>query len=110
MAQWDQQRLCSSRTQVPPPAQWIKDLALPPLWHGLQLWLGADPWPGNSMCHGVAKKEGKFKRRTLSREKHHIDLYHVRMCTHTHTHTHTQIHTHTLTLRNIEAVQILTLA
>ena len=30
---------------------------LPQLWLRLQLWLGCDPWPGNSICHRVAKKE-----------------------------------------------------
>ena len=26
-------------------AQWVKDLALPQLWHRLQLQLGFNPWP-----------------------------------------------------------------
>ena len=28
-----------------------------------QLQLGSDPWPGNSVCHGVAKKERKKKKK-----------------------------------------------
>ena len=41
-------------------AQWVRHLALLELWLGSQLQLGSDPWPGNSICHGVAKK-GKRK-------------------------------------------------
>ena len=41
---------------VPGPAQWVKDPTFPQLWFRLQLWLGSDPWPGTSMCHGAAKK------------------------------------------------------
>ena len=37
-------------------AQWVKDLVLPQLWLRLQLLLGSNPWPGNSLCCGVAKK------------------------------------------------------
>ena len=29
------------------PLQWVKYLALPQLWHGLQLWLEFDLWPRN---------------------------------------------------------------
>ena len=29
----------------------------------LQLWLTSDPWPGNSICCGVAKKEKKKRER-----------------------------------------------
>ena len=36
---------------IPSPKQWIKDPALPKLWHRLQLWIGSDPWPGKSLCH-----------------------------------------------------------
>ena len=39
---------------IPGQAQWVKD---PTLQHRSQLWLRSDPCPGNSMCHGVAKKE-----------------------------------------------------
>ena len=31
------------------------------LWLRWLLWLGSDPWPGRSMCHGVAKNEKKKK-------------------------------------------------
>ena len=61
MAQQDMQHLCSTRMQVCSLAQCngLKDLALPQLWHRLHLWLGSDPWPRNSICHGVAKEEKK---------------------------------------------------
>ena len=36
-------------------AQWVKDLVLPQLWLRSRLHLGSDPWPRNSICHGVAK-------------------------------------------------------
>ena len=39
------------------PVQWVKDLALPQLWLRSQLQLRSDPWPGNSICHGAARKE-----------------------------------------------------
>ena len=38
---------------IPSPAQWVKDVAL----------LGSDPWPRNSIGHGVAKREKKKKRK-----------------------------------------------
>ena len=44
---------------IPGLAQWVKDLVLAQLWHRLQLWLGSDPWPGNFICHGAAKKDKK---------------------------------------------------
>ena len=37
------------------PGQWIKHPALP------QLWLGSDPWPGNSRCCRAAKNGEKKK-------------------------------------------------
>ena len=30
---------------IPGSAQWVRDLALPQLWHGSQLWLTSDPCP-----------------------------------------------------------------
>lgn len=40
--------------------QWSKDLALPQLWHRLQLWLRFDPWQGNfHMLQLQAKKKKK---------------------------------------------------
>ena len=44
---------------IPGPAQWVKALVLLQLWRSLHLWLGSDPWPGNSICHGAAKKKKK---------------------------------------------------
>lgn len=35
----------------------LKDPALLQLQHRLQLWLGSDSWPGNSICHQEAKKK-----------------------------------------------------
>ena len=32
---------------IPGPLQWVKDPALPQLWHRLQLQIGVDPWPRN---------------------------------------------------------------
>ena len=36
---------CRGVRSIPHPAQWVKDPALPQLWHWLQLCLGFDPWP-----------------------------------------------------------------
>ena len=59
VAQWDQQHLCSARTQVRSLAghSKLKGPVLPQLWHRLQLWLESDPWPRNCICRRVAKKE-----------------------------------------------------
>ena len=48
-----------SAEQVQSPAQHsgLQELVLQQLWYRLQLQLGLDPWPGNYICHGVAKKE-----------------------------------------------------
>ena len=59
VVQMDRQHLCSARTRVRCLA-WhsgLKELVLLQLWHRLQLQLGSDLWPRNSICHGVAKKE-----------------------------------------------------
>ena len=45
-------------------AWWVKDLALPQLWPRPQVWLKSSPWPGNSICHGVARNK-KNKPKTL---------------------------------------------
>ena len=42
------------------PAQWVRDPSLP--W----LQLRSDPWPGNSVCCKIAKKEKK-KKKVLSK-------------------------------------------
>ena len=44
---------------IPGPAQWVKSQVLPQLWLRSKLWLGSDPWPGNSICCRVDKKEKK---------------------------------------------------
>ena len=63
VAKWNQQHLCSTRTEVQSPAQYnlLKDLPFQQLWHRLKLWLRSDPCPGNSICHGAATKE-KIKK------------------------------------------------
>ena len=65
--QWDRQCLCSTRMQVQSLARHsrLKDPAWPQPWHRMQLWLGPDPWPGNSICHGQPKK----KQKTLSQTR-----------------------------------------
>ena len=52
--------LCT-RTQVWSPAQLggLKDPLLPQL--GLQMQLGSNPWPRNSLCHRAAKKKKKVE-------------------------------------------------
>ena len=42
---------------IPGPAQWVKDPALLQLQLRLQLWLGSDLWPGNSIGLGKAEKK-----------------------------------------------------
>ena len=67
-------------------ARWVKDPALLQLQLHLQVQLRSDPWPGNSICQGAAKKE-----KTRSKIKH------VRRITsdswHTHHHTRTPLET-----------------
>ena len=48
---------------IPSLARWVKDPVLLQLWLRLQLQLGFDPWPRNSICYRVAKtgKENKTK-------------------------------------------------
>ena len=40
-----------------------KDLVLPQLWHQSHLQLRSDPWPGDSICCRVAKKEKQTKKK-----------------------------------------------
>lgn len=60
MVQGDQWRLWSTGTKGQSPVR--QHLALP------QLWLRSAPWPGNSVHHGVGKKEKKEKRKKLEAE------------------------------------------
>ena len=64
--QWDRWHLRSARMQVRPPAQHsgLKDLALPQLWHRLQLQLRSDPWPRN--FHMQLGSQNKKKRAQLT--------------------------------------------
>ena len=53
MAQWvknptaEAQVIAEVWVQSPTWSSGLKDLALPQLWHRLQLWLGFKPWSGN---------------------------------------------------------------
>ena len=47
----------ASPGSIPSLAQWVKDLALLQLWLRSHLWLGSDPWRGNSICCRVANPE-----------------------------------------------------
>lgn len=59
MAQWDHGDLWSSGLQVQSPNQHSRLRIWHCLiWHGLQLQLVSDPWPGDQMCQ-KAKKEKK---------------------------------------------------
>ena len=59
VVQWDWQHLWSAGIYVQ--AQWVKDLVLLRLQCRLQLQLGSDPQPGNSICLRAAKKEKKIE-------------------------------------------------
>ena len=56
---------------IPGLARWVKDPALQQLRLRLQLRLGSDPWPGNSICCGVTKnkKGGGRKQKKSGRQK-----------------------------------------
>ena len=45
-------------------AQWVRDPVPTQPQLRLLLWLRYDPWPGNSICQGAAKKEKEKKKRT----------------------------------------------
>ena len=48
----------------PAPAQWVKDPALPQLWHRSQMWLRFNLWPQkHPYAMHVAEKEKKKKKK-----------------------------------------------
>ena len=47
---------------IPAQHSGLKDPVSPQLWCGSQLWLRPDPWPGNSICCGMAQKEKKINK------------------------------------------------
>ena len=57
MIQQDHRRLYSARTQIGSLPGSVGEKIW--LWYRSQLWLGSDPWPKNSTCHAVPKKEKK---------------------------------------------------
>ena len=61
-------RECWHLGLIPGPAQWVKDLALPQLWLGSQLRLNSDPWPGSSICRGVARNGSKTKQQQKTKD------------------------------------------
>ena len=63
MAQEDQWPVCSAPDtgSIPGPVHWVKGSGIAiTVECRPQLCLGSDPWPRNSICHGVAKKEKKI--------------------------------------------------
>ena len=62
MAQWVNNLacLCGGAGLIPSLVQWVKNLALPQLWHRSQLWLKFDPWPGNFHMLWWPKKKKKI--------------------------------------------------
>ena len=69
MASWE----CWDAGSIPSPAQWVRDPAL------LQVWLGSDPWPGNShMLWAGRRREREENRKDIFRmakETAHITGY-----------------------------------
>ena len=66
--------LCGNLDLTPHPVQWVKDLALPHLWHRLQVQLRLDSWfdPWKlSYATGVAKINKKISKvlRTVLKSK-----------------------------------------
>ena len=58
MAQWvnDLASLCGGAGWISCLVQWVKDPALPQMWHRLQPQLGYHPWPRICIHHGDSKK------------------------------------------------------
>lgn len=69
--QKDRECLCSGRDTglILGLAQWVQDPALLQLRHRSQLQLGFDARPGNSTCHGAAKKEKDSELKQFENEQ-----------------------------------------
>lgn len=67
MVQWDNNLacLCGGAGLIPSLAQWVKDMALPQLWHRSQLWIRFDPWLRNFQYATGAAKNEKNKQKTV---------------------------------------------
>ena len=48
---------------IPGLAQWDKGFGVAAAAAKSQVWLRSDPWPGNSICRGAAKKVKKKKKK-----------------------------------------------
>ena len=76
----DQRHLCSAGKQAWSPV-WhsgFKYPALPQLQCGSRLWLRTDLWPGNSICHGTAKKNKRNKKELKNEfSSHKQSQFHV---------------------------------
>ena len=64
---WERQAV----SLIPGLVQWFKDLLMLQQWLRSRLQLGSDPWPGNSICHRVAKKK-KRKQKTKNNTYQYI--------------------------------------
>ena len=69
VAQRDQRDLDS----IPGPAQWVKDLALLPLWCRSYLRLGSDPFPGTPSALGWPRKKKKCRSDEKRKKKWRSD-------------------------------------
>ena len=68
--------LCGGSSSILDPEQWVKDPALPQLWHRSQLLLRFDPWPGNFHMMWVQPKKEKKKaiiKKTITRVREHVE-------------------------------------
>ena len=64
--------LAASRVRSPAQHSGLKEMQLR---CGSQLWLGSDPWPRNSICLGVAKKEKKKLWSSSKAQINHLESF-----------------------------------